>query len=260
MFFFFISDVPGYRLGIIVVGSVIFLIVSYLVLYSYKNKIVNSLYVFYTMWFAHFFFYVPDERNAWVYLLIPIWLCVAISLQKMQKEGIKLILLRRKLPDKFKKALTPLMIIIICILLVNNSIILWNAHIHHDENEKFVNFVDENIPDDDGIFIVDSAGVLFFAYHSEKEAVAFRGLFSREETRDYINSSIENQTDVYVAQYVLLDSFIDEGGGTHPRTYESRLEQHRAMVAEFNAWYNYTLAFEYMWSDIYQITEFNMTR
>lgn len=260
MFFFFISDAPAYRLGIIVVGSVIFLIISYLVLYSYKNKIVNSLYVFFAMWFAHFFFYVPDERNAWVYLLIPIWLCVGISLEKMQREGIKLILLKRKLLNKTKKILTPMMIIIICILLVNNGIILWNAHINHDENEKFVNFVDENIPDDDGIFIVDSSGVMFFEYHSEKEAVAFRGLFTREETRDYINSSIENQTEVYVTEYVLLDSFIEEGGGTHPRTYESRLAQHRAMVAEFNAWYNYTLAFEYEWSDIYQITEFNMTR
>ena len=57
-----------------------------------------------------------------------------------------------------------------------------------------------------------------------------------------------------------MDSHIDVGGGRFPRSYESRLAQHRAMVAEFNAWYNYTLEYEYEWSNVLRITELNLTR
>jgi hypothetical protein len=260
MFFFFISGSPMYRMGIIGIGSMVFLVISYMVLYSWKNKIVQSWYMFFAMWFAHFFFYVPDERNAWVYLLIPIWLIVAMSLTKMEREGIKLILLRIKVPDSRKKIITPLMIVIICALLVNNGIVISNAHFNVDNREKFVNFVDESIPDDDVIVIVDSSLEQFFNYHSEKEAVSFRGLFLSKQSRDNINSSIENQTKVYVGEHVLLDSQIKVGGGTHPRTYEARLEQHREMVALFDSWYNYTLAHSYDWSNVLVITEFNMTR
>jgi hypothetical protein len=261
MFFFFINDSSTYRMGIIALGAVVFLIISYLVLYSWKNKIVYSLYVFLAMWFAHFFFYVPDERNAWVFLLIPIWLIVAMSLKKMETDGIKLILLRKKLPDSTKNLLTPLMIVVICILLINNGIVISNAHFNVDEREKFVNFVDENIQNDTAILVVDSSAVQFFDYYSDKEAVAFRGIFQDKPVRDDLNSSIENQTEVYVAQYILLDSHIEVGGAsTQARTYETRLAQHREMVALFNSWYNYTLAYSYDWSDIFVITEFNMTR
>lgn len=260
MFFFFFSDDLLYRTGIIGIGSLIFLVISYLVLYSWKDKIVSSWYLFYAMWFAHFFFYVPDERNAWVYLLIPIWLCVAISLKKMQKEGIKLILLRIKVPDSRKSILTPLMIMIICVLFINNGIVISNAHFNVDEREEFVNFMDESVPEDDVIVVVDSSMVQFFNYHSEKEAISFRGLFLSKQSRDNLNASIENQTEVYIGEYVLLDSHIKVGGGTHPRTYDARLAQHREMVALFNSWYNYTLAYSYDWSNVLVVTEFNMTR
>jgi hypothetical protein len=101
---------------------------------------------------------------------------------------------------------------------------------------------------------------MFFDYHSNKESLPFRGLFSSQQIRDQVNDSIEGQTEVYVEEYVLLDSYIDVGGGRHPRTYESRLELHRDMVAEFNSWYNYTLAYEYEWSNVLLITGFNLTR
>jgi hypothetical protein len=252
--FMFISENTGYKILIIGIGAIVLLIMAYILLYARKNKVVSSFYVLMVIWFANYFFFAPDDRNAWVYLLIPVWLSICIGLDIMEKEGMRLIFLKRKLPDKVTKAITPTMVAVVVILLINNIFVFGDAHFNHDEREKFVNFVDGKISDDDAIFIVDESMTEFFSYYSDKESINFAGVVLNPQTSVRINESFENGSAIYLGEYWLLDSYVKVGSPRTERTYEERLELHRAYVAKFNSMYTYELAYTYEWSDIYRIT------
>jgi MFS family permease len=251
--FMFISQNTGYKVIIIAIGAIVLLIMAYILLYARKNKVVSSFYVLMVIWFANYFFFAPDDRNAWVYLLIPVWLSICIGLDIIEKEGLRLIFLKRKLPDKVTKAITPAMVAVVIVLLLNNTIVFSDAHFNHDEREKFVNFVDQNILDDDAIFIVDESMTEFFSYYSDKESINFAGVVLNPQISDYINNSFDNGTAIYLGEYWLLDSYVKVGSPRTERTYEERLELHREYITNFNSMYTYELAYPYEWSDIYRI-------
>jgi MFS family permease len=253
--FFFISQDPGYKTAIIGIGAVVFLIIGYIIFYARKNKVVNSFYILMIIWFFNYFFFAPDDRNAWVYLLVPVWLSVCIGLDIMQREGITMVFLKRRLPDKLTGALTPVMTAVVVVLLINNGIVFSDAHFNHDEREEFINFAEANIENETSIFIVDESLDGFFTYYSDYEAESFINVVANPEVSDHINSSFENGTEIYVCEYWLLDSYIQKGSPRTERNYEARLELHKMIVAAFNSMYNYTLVYEYEWSDIYIITD-----
>ncbi len=253
--FFFISDNPVYRVTTIGIGAMVFLIIGYIVFYARKNRVVNSFYILMVIWFFNYFFFAPDDRNAWVYLLIPAWLSVCIGLDIMLKNGVTLIFLRLKLSDKVNSAITPIMIAIVVLLLINNLIVFSDAHFNHDEREKFINFAEKNIENETAIFIVDESLDGFFAYYSDMEAVPFISVAGNPEVSDYINSSFENGTEIYIAEFWLLDSYIQKGSPRAARNYEERLELHKEIVERFDSMYNYTLVYNYEWSDIYRVTD-----
>lgn len=259
-FFMFFSENPPYKAAIIGVGGIVLLLMAYIVIYARKNKVVNSLYIFIAIWFANYFFFAPDDRNAWLYLLIPGWLSVCIGMHIMEKEGVSLVLMKRRLPDKVTKAITPAMAAVVIALLLNNTFFFTDAHFNHDEREKFVIFVDENILEEDAIFIVDEQMRFFFGYYSDKEAINFATVVLDTKMSEYINESFSNGSAIYLIEYWLLDSYIKAGSPRAQQTYEARLESHRELVARFNSMYIYERAFVHEWSDLYRITDLNQTR
>jgi hypothetical protein len=178
----------------------------------------------------------------------------------MDKEGMTLILLKRRLPKKTAKIFVPAVCVLVAAMFLNNAIVISNAHFNHDEREKFVQFVDDNIADDNAIIIVDDSTKGFFNYYSDKIAINFKEVIFDPQVSDYINRSFDNGSAIYVGGYWLLDSFVDVGSARHQQTYEGRIELHREYVANFNSMYVYELAYEYEWSDVYRITALNETR
>ncbi|MEE9151261.1 MAG: hypothetical protein V3U20_05435 [Thermoplasmata archaeon] len=163
-FFMFISEDPLYKAAIIGIGAIMILIIAYIMINARKNKVVSSFYLLMVIWFAHFFFFAPDDRNSWAYLLVPIWLSVCIGLDIISKEGVSLIILKRRLPDKAVKAIPQAVSILIAVMFINNTIVYANAHFNRDEREKFVHFVVNNVQDDSAIIIVDESTGVFFSY------------------------------------------------------------------------------------------------
>ncbi|UCE73185.1 MAG: hypothetical protein JSV56_09105 [Methanomassiliicoccales archaeon] len=258
--FMFISDSPGYRAAIIGVGAAVFLVMAYFIIYARKNRVVNSLYILMVIWFVHYFFFSPDDRNSWVYLLIPIWLVVCVSANIMLREGVTLMLAKRRLSDKAMKALTPVIITLVVIILLNNIFVFADAHFNQDERKKLAQFVDDNIPDDNAIIIVDDSTVTFFNYYSEKEALDFRDIILNSQISDYVNDSFSDGDAIYIADFWINDSYIVAEGVRYKQSYDERLAQHREYITAFNSMYTYELAFEYEWSNIYRITAVNETR
>ncbi len=253
--FMFITQESGYYPIILGVGAIFLLIMAFVLIQGRKNKVVSSFYFLMAVWFANYFFFAPDDRNAWVYLLVPVWLSICIGLNIMSREGAKLILLKRKLPDKITSFIPQLISIMIIILLVNNGIVFADAHINHDEREKFVNFTEENIDDENSIIIVDESTQGFFNYYSDIKALDWIDVILNPKVSNSLNSSLANGTGIYLAEFWLLDSYVKEGSPRTARSYEERLQQHREYVAIFNSMYTYELAYEYEWSDIYRIVE-----
>ncbi|UCF08465.1 MAG: hypothetical protein JSW28_01895 [Thermoplasmata archaeon] len=252
--FMFISSEPAYYSAIIVTGFVVLLIMAYVIISARKNKVASSFFVLYVIWFANYFFFAPDDRNAWVYLLVPVWLSICIGLDMMEKEGIRLILFRREMPDKMKSAVTPIAAVVVAILLANNVVVFADAHLNHDDREEFVNFADDNIPEDDAIIIGDESLVGFFNYYSDRSAVHYGGVVTNPAVSDEINASFLSGTPVYLAEFWLLDSYVVKGSPRTEKTYEARLELHRQYVERFESMYNHTLAYRHEWSDIHIIT------
>jgi hypothetical protein len=185
--------------------------------------------------------------------LVPVWLSVCIGLNIISREGVKLIVLKRKLPDKISILITPLVSVMIIILLLNNGIVFADAHFNHDEREEFVNFIEANIGEENLIIIVDESTQGFFNYYSDIEAINWLDATLNPNVSNYINASLANGTGIYLAEFWLLDSYIKEGSPRAARSYEERLERHREYVAIFNSMYSYELAYEYDWTDIYRI-------
>jgi hypothetical protein len=253
-FLMFISEDPMYKGLIIIIGGIILMMIAYMLIHSRKNKVVSSFFILYAIWFAHFFFFSPDERASWHYMLVPVWLSVCIGMTIMKKEGVRLMLLKRRLPEKVTRAVPLAVIAVVLVLLLNNIVVIGNAHFNHDEKEKFVQFVDKNVTEDDAIIIVDDSTGFFVGYFSDKEAINFRVLVIDSEVSDYINESFNNGTAIYLGEFWLLDSYIPSGDTRAKHLYESRLEEHREIVAMFNSMYEYELAYPYEWSDVYIIT------
>jgi len=149
------------------------------------------------------------------------------------------------------------MAVVVAILLVNNGAVFADVHFNHDEREKFVNFVNDNIPEDDAIIIVDDSVLYFFDYYSDSpdmETIHFAGVVLNPDISGHINSSFANGTQIYVAEYWLLDSFVQMGSARSQQSYDERLERHQGLVDRFNAMYEYEPAYQYEWSDIFRIT------
>jgi hypothetical protein len=253
--FMFITQESAYYPMILAIGAILLFIMAIVLLQGRKNKVVSSFYFLMVIWFANYFFFSPDDRNAWVYLLVPVWLSICIGLDIISREGVKLILLKRKLPEKITSLLTPLVSVMIIILLINNGIVFADAHFNHDEREKFVNFAEANIGEENPIIIVDESTQGFFNYYSDIKAESWLDVVLDSNKSDYINSSLDNGDAVYLAEFWLNDSYVKEGGPRTERTYEARLNRHREFVAIFNSMYSYELAYVYEWSDIYRIVE-----
>ncbi|UCG68437.1 MAG: hypothetical protein JSV09_11565 [Thermoplasmata archaeon] len=258
-FFMFVSDNPIYNAAIIGICAVLLLLMAFIMINARKNKVVSSFYILIIIWFAHFIFFAPDDRNSWAFLLVPVWLSVGISLDIVSKEGASLMLLKRRLPDKIAKAITPIVSILIVAMFINNTIVFADAHFNHDDREKFVQFVDENIQDDDSIIIMDTTLGVFFGYFSDRETIAFVSVVTDPEVSLYINESFNSSQSIYLGEFFLLDSYVQVGSGRHEHTYEARLEFHREYVERFNSMYIIERAYEYEWSDIYIITALNET-
>ena len=211
-------------------------------------------------WFIQGFFFGGGDRNAWVFLLVPIWLCICIGMSVIRTEGIKIPILKKELPKGFENYILPITIMIILLLLINNATVFANAHFNRDVREKFVDFANSNIETGDSIMIADESMTFFVGYYSEIEAVNIMDVIHDPNISDYINSSFENGTSVYVAEYWFRDDYIKKGTPRYEQTYEDRLKSHQEDIAIFNSMYVYGIAYAYKWSDIYQITELNQTR
>ena len=256
-FFMFLTQEGAYYPVILAVGAVVFGFLAFVLIQARKNKVVNSFYILMAIWFANYFVFAPDDRNAWVYLLVPVWLSIFIGLTKIEKEGACLCLIKRQLPNKVKTIMTPAMAIVVAILLVNNGAVFGHAHFNHDEREKFVDFINDNIPEDDAIIIVDDSFSYFFDYYSDRpdmETIHFAGVVLNPDVSGHINSSFANGTQIYVAEFWLLDSYVQKGSARGQQNYDERLERHRGLVERFNAMYEYEPAYQYEWSDIFRIT------
>lgn len=253
-FFMFVSDNPIYNMAIIGICAIMLLILAFIMINARKNKVVSSFYILIVIWFTHFIFFAPDDRNSWAFLLVPIWLSVGISMDIVSKEGVSLMLLKRRLPDKITKAITPIVSILIVVMFLNNTIVFADAHFNHDDRERFVHFADENIQDDDSLIIMDTTLGVFFSYFSDMETIDFASVVTDPAVSSHINESFNNSIPIYLGEFFLLDSYVQKGSGRHEHTYEARLEFHRDRVERFNSMYIFELAYEYEWSDIYNIT------
>ncbi len=151
-------------------------------------------------------------------------------------------------------------IIIVVILLVNNGVVFANAHFSRDVKEEFVDFTSDNIEVESSIMIADDSLILYFGYYSDIETVSIGDVIYDSEVSDYINSSFDNGTAVYIVEYWFRESFIEKGTIKYAQTYEARLENHRENIARFNSMYVYQTAYTHGWSNIFQITELNQTR
>ncbi len=253
-FFFYISNNPLYQSLIIGIWAIMILFLIFVFINERKNKVISSFFFIYAIWFGHFIFFAPDDRNSWAFLLVPFWLSVCICMDLVPKDGLKLILFKRKIPDKLAKSFWQIMTIFVVILFVNNTIVFADAHFNHDEKEKFVNFLESKIQDDDVMIIVDSSTGMFFSYYSDIEPINFILLVSEPSLSNYVNTSFINNRTIYVGEFWLLDSYVEVGSGRHEQTYDDRLKLHRDYVAKFNSMYTYNLTYTYEWSDIYVIT------
>jgi hypothetical protein len=253
-FFMFVSDDPLYNVAIIGICAIMLLILGYIMINARKSKVVSSFYILVIIWFTHFIFFAPDDRNSWAFLLVPIWLSVGISLEIISKEGLSLILLKRRFPDRIAKAVTPIVSILIAVMFLNNVIVFADAHFNHDEREKFVEFVDDSIQEDDAVIIMDTTLGVFFSYHSDMETIDFASVVTDPITSTHINESFNSSKPVYFGEFLILDSYVQKGSGRHEHTYEARLEFHRDRIERFNSMYIFELAYEYEFSDIYIIT------
>jgi MFS family permease len=256
-FFMFLTQEGAYYPVILAVGAIVFVLLAFILIHAWKNKVVNSFYILMAIWFANYFFFSPDDRNAWVYLLVPVWLSVFIGINKIKREGAYLIIIKRKLPEKVKTIITPVTAIVVAVLLVNNGAVFADVHFNHDEREKFVDFVNNNIPEDDAIIIVDESISYFFDYYSDRqdmEVIHFVDVVLNPDVSGHINSSFANGTQIYLAEYWLLDSYVQKGSPRGQQSYDERLETHQEHVDRFNAMYEYEPAYRYEWSDIFRIT------
>jgi hypothetical protein len=256
-FFMFLSQEGAYYPVILAVGAVVLGFLAFILIQTRKNKVVNSFYILMAIWFANYFFFAPDDRNAWVYLLVPVWLSISIGLNHIEGEGACLCVIKRKLPDKVKTIITPAMAMAVAVMLVNNGAVFADAHFNHDERELFVEFINDNIPEDDAIIIADDSISYFFEYYSkrpEQETINFAGVVLNPDVSGHINSSFANGTQVYVAEYWLLDSYVQRGSARGQQSYDERLERHLELVERFNDMYEYEPAYLYEWSDIFNIT------
>lgn len=253
-FFLYISNNSVYQALIIGIWAVMILFLAFVFINERKNKVINSFFFIYALWFAHFIFFAPDDRNSWAFLLVPFWLSVCICMHFVPKEGLNLILFKRKIPDRIAKSFWQIMTIFVVILFVNNTIVFADAHFNRDEREKFVNFMDSKIQDEDALIIVDNTTAIFFRYYSETEAVNFRFLVTDPAVSDHVNESFLNNISIYVAEFWMLDSFIKVGSGRHEQSYDARLKLHREYVERFLNMYTIELAYQYEWSDVYRIT------
>lgn len=259
-FFMFISSGPSYKMIIIGLGAVVLSIMFFIMLSARNNKMVRSLYIIMTFWFAHYFFFGPGDRNAWVYLLVPIWLSICIGMSVISNENIKLPIIKRYVPKKLRKYNISMTVMVVIILLINNVVVFSNAHINHDEREQFVHFANKQIDYKNAIILVDESMVFFFGYYSEIESVNLVDVVLNPHTSDYINSSFNNGSAIYTVEYWFRESYIKAGTPRTEQSYESRIKIHKEYIARFNAMYIYQTVYSYDWSDIYQITELNQTR
>lgn len=253
-FFFYISNNSVYQALIIGIWAIMILFVAFVFINERKNKVINSFFFIYAIWFAHFIFFAPDDRNSWAFLLVPFWLSVCICMHFVPKMGLNLILFKRKIPDRIAKSFWQIMTIFVVILFVNNTIVFADAHFNHDEREKFVNFMDGKIQNEDALIIVDNTTAIFFRYYSDTEAVNFRFLVTDPAVSDHVNESFLNNISIYVAEFWMLDSFIKVGSGRHEQSYDARLKLHREYVESFLNMYTIELAYQYEWSDVYRVT------
>jgi len=256
-FFMFITQGGAYYPVILAAGAMVFVFMAFIIIQARKNKVVNSFFILIGIWFSNYFFFAPDDRNAWVYLLVPVWLSIFIGLNHIEAKGASLCVIKRKLPDRVKTLITPATAIVVAVLLLNNGAVFADAHFNHDEREKFIDFINENISEDDAIIITDDAISFFFDYYSERpemETVNFVQVVLNPDVSGHINSSFANGTQIYVAEYWLSDSFVQKGSARGQQNYDERLELHRELVSRFNDMYEYELAYRYGWSDIYNIT------
>jgi MFS family permease len=256
-FFMFITQEGAYYPVILAIGAVMFVFLAFILIQAGKNKVVNSFFILMGIWFANYFVFAPDDRNAWVYLLVPVWLSIFIGLNKIESEGACLCVIKRQLPNKVKTIITPIIAVVVAILLVNNGAVFADVHFNHDEREEFVNFVNHNIPEGDAIIIVDDSVLYFFDYYSDRpdmETIHYAEVVLNPDVSGHINSSFGNGTQIYVAEYWLLDSYVQMGSARGQQSYDERLERHQGIVDRFNDMYEYEPAYQYDWSDIFRIT------
>jgi hypothetical protein len=259
-FLMFISNDSAYYITIICLGALIFFIIAVILISARNKKIVRSVYIIIAIWFVQGFFFGGSDRNAWVYLLVPVWLSVGIGMDTIRRQGITVPVVKFKLPRKMGGFITPLTLIIVATLFVNNGIFFANAHFNRDAKEEFVDFSKSNIDEGNSIMIADESLVFYFGYYSEIEVVNVRDVVHDPEVSNHINSSFENGSAVYVVEYWFRDSYIKKGTIKFAQTYEDRLGDHRDDVAAFNSMYEYQTAYIHDLSDIYQITDLNLSR
>jgi hypothetical protein len=108
--------------------------------------------------------------------------------------------------------------------------------------------------------ITDEPMMFFFSYFSDIEAINIIDVIHDPEISNYMNSSFENGTSIYILEYWFRDSYIKVGTPRAAQTYDTRLQRHHEYIAVFNAMYIYQTVFYYEFSDIYLVTELNQTR
>ncbi|UCE38206.1 MAG: hypothetical protein JSW00_02920 [Thermoplasmata archaeon] len=256
----FISSDPIYYGTTLFLGAIVFLIMAFILISARGNKIVRSVYIMMVPFFLQGFFYGGGDRNAWVYLLTPVWLSICIGLSLINTEEIKLLFLKQNIPKKMKRYIIPMTGVIVVILLVNNGIVFYDAHVNKDLRIDYIHDTTKNIDVKNSIMLTDEPMKFFYGYYSDIETIKIIDVIRDPNVSDYINSSFENGISIYILEFWFRDSYVKVGTPKYAQTHDTRLQSHHENIARFNAMYNYRTVYYDEFSDIYQITELNQTR